>query len=168
MAGPILRQDPRTGRKGESMKHSRWLIVSVAALVVLVTPQCRRDQPQEQKSPEKPAVVTPETDAAAKAAREQAAKASVFDIKALLDGQKPDEALRLAASSLEQYADTAAAPEILRLKTAAEDAVRAAQKPAPPPVPRRDTPVAPPAPNRETPAAPGHKRFLALRDAGIA
>lgn len=150
------------------MKHSRWLIVSAVALLVLLAPQCRRDKPQEQKPPDTPAAVTQETDAAAKAAREQAAKASVFDIKALLDGQKPDEALRLAASSLEQYADTAAAPEIGRLKTAAEDAVLAAQKPVPSPAPRRDTPVAPPAPGRETPAAPGYKRFLALRDAGIA
>ena len=130
------------------MKHSRWLIVTVAALLVLLTPQCRRDKPQEQKSPEKPAVVAPETDAAAKAVREQAAKASVFDINALLESHKPDEALRLATASLEQYADTAAAPEIRRLKTTAEEAVRAAEPARKPQAP------APPGPRRETPAAP--------------
>jgi tetratricopeptide (TPR) repeat protein len=142
------------------MKPSRWLALSLVVLALLAAPQCRKEKAPEPKPKGTPAVPAPED--AAKTSREQAAKASVFDINTLLEDHKAGEALSLATASLQQYADTAAAPEILRLKTKAEEAVRAAEPAKAPPAP------APPAPRRETPASPGHQRFLALRDAGIA
>jgi tetratricopeptide (TPR) repeat protein len=140
------------------MKHPKWLILFIVAIIVLATPQCRRDKAQEPKPGSQPAVTAIPEDAG-KTAREQAAKASVFDINALLEARDPQAALRLATASLGQYADTAAAGELQRLKQKAEEAVRAAEKPAP-------GPAKPPEGKKAEPA--GQKRFAAFRDAGIA
>jgi tetratricopeptide (TPR) repeat protein len=140
----------------------------MVVVLVLVAPQCRKEKAQAPEPGPKPAApAAPVAEEAGKVALEQAAKASVFDINALLERHEPEAALRLATSSVERYADTAAGGELQRLKQKAEEALRAVPKPAPTPLP-----APPPAPapaggvkKAETPRA---QSFIASRDAGIA